>query len=80
MGLVKVRLFLRTHSHAFKSFASQTFPEFMVLITSWDNNLRTVIRKCSHSNRTFSVAYNGSGSGCLTSPSGAIVRSDSENF
>ena len=37
------------------AMASQTFPEFMVLMTSWGCNLRTVIRKCSHSNRTLSI-------------------------
>ena len=62
------------------AMASQTFLEFMVLIHLWDNNLRTIIRKCSHSNRTLSVACNGSGSGCLTSPLGTTVRSDSRIF
>ena len=52
----------------------------MVLITSWGNNLRTVIKKCSHLNRTLFVDYNGSGSGCLTSPLGMIVRNDSGTF
>ena len=50
------------------AMASQTLPEFMVLITSWGNNLRIVIGKCSHSNRILSIwACNGWGSGCLAS-------------
>ena len=53
----------------------------MVLMTSWGCNLRTVIRKCSHSNRTLSVwTCNGWGSGCLASPLGTTVRSDSGTF
>ena len=68
---------LRCREILISAMASQTFPEFMLLIISWGNNLRTVIRKCSHSNRTLFVACNGSGSGCLTSPLGTTVRSDS---
>ena len=59
---------------------SQTFLKFMVIMTSQGNNLHTVIRKCSNSNRTLFVACNGLGSGCLTSPSRTIMRSDSEIF
>ena len=40
------------HEIIISAMASQTLPEFMILITSWDNILCTVIRKCSHSNRT----------------------------
>ena len=71
------KCWLRSREIVISAMASRTFPEFMVLITSWGNNLHTVIRKCSHSNRTFSVACNGSGSGCLTNPLGTTVRSDS---
>ena len=71
------KCWLRSREIVISVMASQTFPEFMVLITSWGNNLRTIIRKCSHSNRTLSVACNGLGSGCLTSPLGMTVRSDS---
>ena len=74
------KCWLRSREIVISAMASRTFPEFMVLITSWDNNLRTVIRKCSHLNRTLFVAYNGSGSGCLTSPLGTTMRSDSRTF
>ena len=68
------KCWLRSREIIISAMASQTFPEFMVLITSWGNKLRTVIRKCSQSNRTLSVACNGSGLWCLTSP----LRDDSE--
>ena len=71
------KYWLRSREILFSAMASRTFPEFMVLITSWGNNLRAVIKKCSHLNRTLSVACNGSGSRCLTSPLGTTVRSDS---
>ena len=74
------KCWLHSHEKIIFTMASQTFPEFMVFITSWGNNLRTVIWKCSHSNRTLSVACNGSGSGCLTSPLGTTLRSDSGTF
>ena len=74
------KCWLRSHEIVISAMASQTFSEFMVLITSWGNNLRTVIIKCFHSNRTLSVACNGSRSGCLTSPLGTTVRSDSGTF
>ena len=74
------KCWLRSREIVISAMANRTFPESMVLITSWGNNLRTVIRKCSYSNRTLSVACNGSGSGCLTSPLGTTVRSDSGTF
>ena len=46
---------LRSCEIIISAVASQTLSEFMVLITSWGNNLRTVIGKCSHSNQIFSV-------------------------
>ena len=51
----KRKCWLRSCEIMISAMASQTFPEFMVLMTSWDNNIRTVIRKCSHSNRTLFV-------------------------
>ena len=48
----KRKCWLRSREIIISAMASQTLPEFMVLITSWGNNLRTIIRKCSHSNRT----------------------------
>ena len=75
------KCWLRSREIIISAMASQTLPEFMVLITSWDNNLRTIIRRCSHSNRTLSVwTCNGWGSGCLTSPLGTSVRNDSGTF
>ena len=74
------KCWLRSCEIVIFAMASRTFPEFMVLITSWGNNLRIVIRKCFHSNWTLSVACNGSGSGCLTSPLGTTVGSDSSTF
>ena len=74
------KCWLRSREIVISAMASRTFSEFMVLITSWGNNLRTVIRKCSHSNRTLSVACNGLRSRCLTSPLGVMVRSDSGTF
>ena len=53
------KCWLRSREIIISTMASQIFPEFMVLIASWGNNLHTVIKKYSHSNRTFSVAYNG---------------------
>ena len=78
--LFRRKYWLRSREIVIFAMASRTFPEFMVLMTSWGNNFRIVIRKCSHSNRTLSVACNGSGLGCLTSPLGTIVRSDSGTF
>ena len=75
------KCWLRSREIVISTMASQTLSEFMVLMTSWDCNLRTVIKKCSHSNRTLSVwTYNGWGSGCLTSPLGMTVRNDSGTF
>ena len=74
------KCWLRSREIVISAMASQTLPEFMVLMTSWGCNLRTVIRKCSHSNRTLSVACNGWGSGCLTSPLGTTVRNDLGTF
>ena len=74
------KCWLRFHEIIISAMASRTFPKFMVLITSWGNNLHTVIRKCSHSNRTRFVACNGSGSRYLNSPLRMTVRSDSGTF
>ena len=75
------KCWLRSRQIVISAMASQTLPEFMVLMTSWGCNLRTVIRKCSHLNRTLSIwAYNGWGSGCLASPLGMTVRNDSGTF
>ena len=75
------KCWLRSREIVIPAMASQTFPEFMVLMTSWGSNLCIVIRKCSHSNRTLSIwTYNGWGSGCLISPIGTAVRNDSGTF
>ena len=74
------KYWLRSREIIISAMASHTFSEFMVLIISWGNNLRTVIGKCSYLNRTLSVTCNGSGSGCLTSPLGTTVRSDLSTF
>ena len=39
------KCWLRSREIIISAMASQTLPEFMILITSWGNNLRTVIRK-----------------------------------
>ena len=49
------KCWLRSREIVISAMASQTFPEFMVLMISWGSNLRTVIRKCSHWNQTLSV-------------------------
>ena len=49
------KCWLRSREIVISAMASQTLPEFMVLMTSWGCNLRSVIRKCSHSNRTLSI-------------------------
>ena len=49
------KCWLRSREIVISAMASQTLPEFMVLMTSWGCNLRTVIRKYSHSNRTLSI-------------------------
>ena len=75
------KCWLCSHEIIISAMASQTLLEPMVLITSWGNNLCTVIRKCSHSNRTLSIwAYNGWGSRCLTSLLGTLVRNDLGTF
>ena len=72
---------LRSREIVISAMASQTFPEFMVPILSWGNNLRIGIGKCSHSNRTLSVwTCNGWGLECLASPLGTTVRNDSGTF
>ena len=50
------KCWLRFREIVISTMASQIFSEFMGLITSWGDNLRTVIRKCSHSYRTLSIA------------------------
>ena len=75
------KCWLRSREIVISAMASQTLPEFIILMTSWDSNLRTVIRKCSYSNRTLSVwTCNGWGLGCLASPLGTTMRSDSGTF
>ena len=49
------KCWLRSREIIISVMASQTLPESIVLITSWGNNLRIVIKKCSHSNRTLST-------------------------
>ena len=49
------KCWLRSREIVISAMARQTFPEFVVLMTSWGCNLCTVIRKCSHSNRTLSI-------------------------
>ena len=49
------KCWLRSREIVISTMASQTLLEFMVLMTSWGSNLHTIIRKCSHLNRTFSA-------------------------
>ena len=42
------KCWLRSREIIISVMASQTLSEFMVLMTSWGNNLRTIIKKCSH--------------------------------
>ena len=49
------KCWLRSCEIVISAMASQTLSEFMVLMTSWGSNLRTVIRKCSYSNRTLYI-------------------------
>ena len=44
------KCWLRSREIIISAMSSQTLPEFMVLMTSWGNNLHTVKGKCSHSN------------------------------
>ena len=54
--LFRKKCWLRFREIIISAMASQTLSEFIVPMTSWGSNLLTVIRKCSHSNRTLSIS------------------------